>query len=299
MALFPKFAMLIVGILWFGAAVAEISLADALASSKEKVDPKVLTSLALQYEHAEGVPLDYAKAIALYCAAARADYAQAQYALGWMYAHGRGVTRDDAIAAQFFAMAAKQGHEQAREMLRYVSLANAASAVPSCLTPSAGDTTEAGAETVYPPGPIFNLVHKLAPRYAIDPNLALAVILVESGFNVQAVSPKNAQGLMQLTGETAQRFRVKNTFNAEDNIKGGLAYLQWLMALFRGNVSLVAAAYNAGERAVESHRGVPPYPETRNYVKKINALYKKALHPFQSDLVQASPIVMNQITNKN
>jgi soluble lytic murein transglycosylase-like protein len=103
---------------------------------------------------------------------------------------------------------------------------------------------------------------------------------VESGFNQRALSPKNAQGLMQLIPETAQRFRVKNAFDPEQNIRGGLAYLQWLLALFQGDVRLVVAAYNAGERAVERYRGIPPYRETQSYVQKVTSLYRKTTHPF-------------------
>lgn len=304
MASFRVFAAGMALILCAGSLAAEDAASiDALLKGTGKADALKLTSLATQYEHAEGVPRDYAKAIALYCAAARLGHANAQHALGWMYAHGRGVSKDEGVAVQFFSMAASQGHEQARAMLRYLPTDTTAP-LPACLLPGAnesadGETELAGPEIVYPKGPIFHLVHKLAPRYDIDPQLALAVILIESGFNPQAVSPKNAQGLMQLMPDTAQRFRVKNPFDAEDNIKGGLAYLQWLMALFRGNVSLVAAAYNAGERAVEHHRGVPPYPETRNYVKKIARLYRKSMHPFKENLVQASPIVVQTVAQKN
>jgi soluble lytic murein transglycosylase-like protein len=170
--------------------------------------------------------------------------------------------------------------------------------MPVCLLPDPPAPVETVAiipeEAVavfYSRGPIFKLVDKLAPRYQIDTNLAMAFIAVESGFDSQAVSPRNAQGLMQLIPETAQRFRVKNAFNAEDNIKGGLAYLQWLLAFFRGDVRLVAAAYNAGERTVEKYRGVPPYPETQSYVRKIAALYRKPTHPFRDDLVKASPFL--------
>ena len=137
-------------------------------------------------------------------------------------------------------------------------------------------------------GPIYNIVNRLAPRYGIDPKLVMAVILVESGFNPRAQSPKNAQGLMQLIPETAQRFRVKDAFDPEENIKGGIAYLKWLLAYFKGDVALVAAAYNAGEGTVDKYRGVPPYPETQKYVKRIAQLYQKALHPYESGLIEAS-----------
>jgi hypothetical protein len=116
---------------------------------------------------------------------------------------------------------------------------------------------------------IERLVLRLAPSYAVDPKLALAVIAVESGFRVHAVSPRNAQGLMQLIPATARRFRVADPFDPEANVRGGLAYLRWLLERFDGDVRLVAAAYNAGEGAVLRHGGVPPYPETRDYVRKV------------------------------
>jgi soluble lytic murein transglycosylase-like protein len=187
-------------------------------------------------------------------------------------------------------MAAAQGHAQAIELTRRIS-ASATAPLPACLMPEVAAAAEEPGpafEKMYPKGPIFELVQKLAPRYEVDPKFALAIILVESGFNVHARSPKNAQGLMQLMPDTAQRFRVKNTFDAEDNIKGGLAYLRWLLAFFEGNVPLVAAAYNAGEKAVERHGGVPPYSETKEYVRKITDLYRKSTHPYQRNLIDAA-----------
>jgi len=266
--------------------------------------------LAVKYEHAEGVTRDYPMAVALYCRAARLGNADAQYALGWMYANARGVPKDDGVAAQLFAMAAEQGHDHSRKMARYTQSSATLTPLPACLLPEkvivlekevepdnkAGLEKETESEkvagnddgnsinddTVYLKGPIFKLVQQLAPRYEVDPKLAMAVISVESGFNVRAISPKNAQGLMQLIPETAQRFRVKDTFDAKENIKGGLAYLQWLLAYFKGDVSLVAAAYNAGEKAVEKYRGIPPYPETQDYVRRIARLYKKTDHPYRA-----------------
>lgn len=251
--------------------------------------PKDLVSMAVKYEHAEGVPKDYDKAAALYCRAAKSGYPEAQYALAWMYANGRGVKKDDSIAAQLFTMAADKGHVYARGMMHYTSISTVSS-LPDCLSSDKTLFLDDRAEASYPKGLVFNLVHKLAPQYDVDPKLAMAVISVESGFNVMAKSPKNAQGLMQLIPATAQRFRVKNPFDAEDNIKGGLAYLRWLLAFFKGEVTLVAAAYNAGEGAVEKYRGIPPYSETRNYVKKIIALYKKSNHPYDQNVVKPSSI---------
>jgi soluble lytic murein transglycosylase-like protein len=93
-----------------------------------------------------------------------------------------------------------------------------------------------------------------------------------------------------LIPQTAQRFGVKRAFDPVDNINGGLAYLRWLLAFFQGNVPLVLAAYNAGEGAVERYRGIPPYEETRRYVKKITGMYPKAQHPYQAHIVDPSPI---------
>jgi len=153
------------------------------------------------------------------------------------------------------------------------------------------DITVETAALYYSQGQILKLVKKLAPRYEVDANLAMAFIAVESGFNSQATSPKNAQGLMQLIPTTAMRFGVQDAYKAEDNIKGGLAYLQWLLAYFKGDVQLVAAAYNAGESAVEKYKGVPPYAETQKYVQKIAKLYNNASHPYKDNLVKASPFL--------
>lgn len=219
-------------------------------------------------------------------------HAQAFYEMGWMYANARGVERDDGMARYLFEQATTHGHDHASQVLRYMP-APPSVTPPACLQPEPVATNEEDvSELPYPRGPIFEMVNRLAPNYGVDPRLALAVISVESAFQPKAVSPKNAQGLMQLMPQTAQRFRVRNAFDPEDNVKGGLAYLRWLLAYFQGNVTLVAAAYNAGERAVESHGGIPPFAETRDYVRKITRLYRKALHPFQSHIVDASPLMM-------
>ena len=111
----------------------------------------------------------------------------------------------------------------------------------------------------------------------------------ESGFNSRALSPKSAQGLMQLIPDTAARFKVRNAMDPAQNIRGGMAYLRWLMAYFEGDVALVAAGYNAGERAVERYHGVPPYAETRLYVRRILASVGPTVHAFDASVTPPSP----------
>lgn len=110
----------------------------------------------------------------------------------------------------------------------------------------------------------------------ISPAFVLALISVESGGRVAAESNKGAQGLMQLIPDTAARFGVTDSTDPAQNIKGGVAYLEWLMNEFKGDPILALAGYNAGEGAVKKHKGVPPYAETRNYVPKVLAAWKVA-----------------------
>lgn len=249
-------------------------------------DAAQLIRLAQKYDHvAQGVQQDFTKANALYCRAAKAGHPEAQFRLGWIYASGRGVARDDGIAAALFAMAAEQGHEHAQRRLQ-LTRAKPGSELPPCLRPDRIRLDFKGRRDVEA------LVKQLAPRYAIDPKLVMALISVESGFNARAVSPKNAQGLMQLIPETAERFGVKRVFDPADNIQGGLAYLRWLMAFFEGEVRLVLAAFNAGERTVERYRGIPPYTETRDYVERISSMYRKLTHPYSPEVVEPSPVMI-------
>ena len=262
----------------------------ALETAARQGDAQAMTQLAQRYEHAEGVPRDYEKANSLYCKAARAGYIEAQFKLGWVYANGRGVTRDDMAAGALFTLAAKQGHDYASRLLQYLE-PQPETKLPPCMLPDPPAPEELAAEPPRNRTEIEQLVHRLAPQYAVDPKLVLAVMATESSFNPRALSPKNAQGLMQLIPETAERFGVKQVFNPAENIKGGLAYLRWLLAFFQGDVPLVLAAYNAGERAVERYRGIPPYAETRNYVRKITGVYKNATHPFDAAIVDPSPLM--------
>lgn len=110
----------------------------------------------------------------------------------------------------------------------------------------------------------------------VSPALVLAVIGIESGGHADALSPKGAQGLMQLIPATAARFGVTDSTDVAQNIKGGVAYLDWLMGQFDRDPLMVLAAYNAGEGAVRANDGVPPYSETRDYVPKVLAAWSVA-----------------------
>jgi soluble lytic murein transglycosylase-like protein len=123
---------------------------------------------------------------------------------------------------------------------------------------------------------VDHLIEEAASAYAVDPLLVRSVIGVESNFNARAVSPKGAQGLMQLIPATARRFGVADVFDARQNIQGGVKYLRYLQDLFPSDVRLSLAAYNAGEGAVARFGGVPPYRGTVDYVEKVKQRYLQA-----------------------
>jgi hypothetical protein len=116
-------------------------------------------------------------------------------------------------------------------------------------------------------------VRSIAPNYGVDPALVSAVIKTESNFDRWAVSSKGARGLMQLIPETGRRFGVVDFFDARQNIEGGVRYLRFLLDKFDGNIELSVAAYNAGEGIVERLGRIPPYDETRAYVRRVRQLY--------------------------
>lgn len=141
-----------------------------------------------------------------------------------------------------------------------------------------------GPEGLAVPAPRLQAMQALAQTYGteilkatlgtkVSPALVLAVMGIESGGDAAAVSPKGAQGLMQLIPDTAARFGVTDAMDAAQNIKGGVAYLDWLMDQFDLDPVMVLAAYNAGEGAVLANDGVPPYGETRDYIPKVLAAW--------------------------
>ena len=116
---------------------------------------------------------------------------------------------------------------------------------------------------------IAETVDRIARQNQLSPRLVHSVIQAESNYDPNAVSPKGAQGLMQLIPATARRFGVANVFDPADNIQGGARYLKHLLELYKGDETLALAAYNAGEGAVSRYGGVPPFPETQGYVAKV------------------------------
>jgi soluble lytic murein transglycosylase-like protein len=125
-----------------------------------------------------------------------------------------------------------------------------------------------------------NEIHTASQLYGVDEAVVRAIIHAESAYRSNAVSHAGAQGLMQLIPATASRFGVSDPFDPAQNIRGGVQYLAWLMKRYSSNLTLVAAAYNAGEGAVDRNGGVPPYSETRRYVQRVGQLadrYRSAL----------------------
>ena len=130
-----------------------------------------------------------------------------------------------------------------------------------------------------PPSSLAALIDTIATNHGVDPALVRAVIKTESNFNRWAVSNKGALGLMQLIPSTGRRYGVRDFFDPQQNVDGGVRYLKFLLAKFNGNVDLSLAAYNAGENLVERVGRIPSIPETANYVRKVRSIYKEKSAP--------------------
>jgi soluble lytic murein transglycosylase-like protein len=262
-------------------------------------DPVELTELARQYEQAIGYRRDYGRARQLYCAAARLNHAPAQMRLAWMYANGLGAPRDTDLAAAWLEVAAANGDLKARRYRAFVGEPTVRRK-PRCTYESRYDAyalaTILGEESgIYINTPqreqIAAWVRQLAPTYGLDPSLVLAIIQTESNFDPRALSPRNALGLMQLIPSTAARFGVKDRTDPVQNLHGGMAYLRWLLSFFDGDLRLSLAGYNAGERAVEKYLGVPPFPETRTYIRRVLKAYGRSDHPPVEPVAEPSAIL--------
>lgn len=247
-----------------------------------------------RFEHGIGRPQDLDRAVEHYCRAGAMGSGEARYHLGWLYLTGRLGEVDEVLAAGWFSRAARLRHSLAEQQLQRLGVGRAEmEAQARCVqradmvarrieerpspTAEPAETDEPRPFTVreLDRSGITALVHRLAPEYRLDPALVLAVIAVESNFNPGARSGKNAQGLMQLIPATARRFGVANVWDPVQNLRGGMAYLRWLLDEFNGNLSLALAGYNAGEQAVRRHGGIPPFNETRLYVQRVHAHLKQ------------------------
>ena len=253
---------------------------DELQQLAEQGQPDAQLALGVLLEHGEGLPRSLADARRWYCKAAAQNVEQAWYNLGWMFANGRGVNRDDAVARYWLGKAAAAGDTQASNILPLLEEGKSRpggceDAVTLTWVYERCNSVQCRA--------ILHRVEALAPEYGLDANLVVAVMDAESGFRPHALSPRGASGLMQLLPSTARRFAVRDIWDVEDNLRGGMAYLRWLLAWFRGDLEKVLAAYNAGEQRVIQYRGIPPYTETRSYVRRILRNYGQNEHPY--DLV--------------
>ena len=118
------------------------------------------------------------------------------------------------------------------------------------------------------------IIKEIAKEYDLEPALIHSIILIESDYDPRAVSNKGAMGLMQLMPATAEYYGVKNPFDPRENIMGGTKYLKDMCKLYYNSTDHVLAAYNAGQTAIKKYGGIPPYPETINYIEKVKATYR-------------------------
>lgn len=283
----------------------------ALSSAQNETfdyEPAVIRDILLKASALDSNEYDIEstwKAAGLYCKAARYGSAEAMYRLGMLYAFGNGVEKSRNYAANLFGLASIKGHFEAQKMLETIEI-SAIDTPPCVLAEVAPERAPDLYYGDYDGTPeidryvsnlpknkrwVVNLVDTIADWYHVDRKLVLSIITAESNFTVSALSNKDAHGLMQLIPATAERFNVKNAYNATQNIKGGVAYLRWLLSYFRGDVMLAVAAYNAGEKAVDKHHGIPPYKETKAYVARVLSLYQLKWHGYDENITKASPVV--------
>lgn len=135
------------------------------------------------------------------------------------------------------------------------------------------------------------IIDRIAGEHGVESPLVHSVIRAESNYNPVALSPKGAQGIMQLIPSTAKRFGVNNAFDATQNIQGGVKYLRFLLDYYKGDYPKAIAAYNAGEAAVDKYHGIPPYAETQNYVFQVAKNLKAAR---QKRAKASAPVILAQ-----
>ncbi len=157
---------------------------------------------------------------------------------------------------------------------KYKKLKSEPRETPASLQPRTAPPAPVGKVSSYNiPSDYLRIIDAACDRHGVDPALVHAIIKVESDFNPYALSRKGAMGLMQLMPQTAVDLNVRNSFNPDENIDGGVKYLRYLIDRYEGNLSLALAAYNAGESAIRRWGTVPPFKETQDYVQRILRLY--------------------------
>lgn len=151
---------------------------------------------------------------------------------------------------------------------------------------------------VVPDKDLKAMVDRVAIEQGVETQLVDSVIRAESAYNSNAISPKGAQGIMQLIPSTARRFGVSNTFDPLENIRGGVKYLRFLLDYYQGDYAKAIAAYNAGENAVDKYHGIPPFAETRNYVAQVarNLQAARAAAPLAAKTSQSAANATNAET---
>jgi len=256
--------------------VVAIALPGAVAQAESYIEAPRVTA-ALQQGHAAefgvGIRRNPLLAVALYCDAGTMGSPEGFFRVGRVLASTPRPLRNQALANAYLALAARLGHHEALRL--YDSRVASAVIGDECgVYGSGADGTRFDLDG-YLAGQsaakqrIALLIRSAARQYQIDPRLALAIAIAESNLDATAVSPRNAQGVMQLIPATQERFGVTRPFDPEHNVRGALAYLRWLDRRFAGNWRLIAAAYNAGEGAVDRYSGVPPFAETQQYVRRV------------------------------
>ncbi len=237
--------------------------------------PKAMSALRQGAAMERGNPR---QAIAHYCTAASLGNPEAYYRIARLLARGPQGIRNARHANAYLAMAMRLGNQQAA---RYYNERVGNAPLGTCGVGGSGG----GAPWVRPSTPfdqdsylarqstskqqLASMIRQAAKRHRVNPQLALAIAIAESNLNSAAVSPKQAQGVMQLIPETQARFGVTRPFDARQNIRGAMIYLKWLEKQFGPDWVRISAAYNAGEQAVLRHGGVPPYRETQEYVQRV------------------------------
>ncbi|MBL8397184.1 MAG: lytic transglycosylase domain-containing protein [Candidatus Accumulibacter sp.] len=262
-----------------------LGVTESAAQAENYIEaPRVVAALeqGRAAERGLGMRRNPRLAIALYCDAAIMGSPEGYFRVGRVLATTSSTLRQQQLANAYLALAIRLGNQEALKYYRS-NVENAA------LGDECGSESDGLASAVYAaasPGTAFDLegyltrqspskqkiaaiIRQAAREYNFDARIALAIAMAESNLNATAVSPKSAQGVMQLIPATQERFGVTRPFDPEQNIRGALAYLRWLHKRFAGDWRLVVAAYNAGEGSVDRYGGVPPYAETQQYVRRV------------------------------